>query len=129
MPESTQDELLSLSRRLLSAIDRRDWAAYCELCDPTLTSFEPEALGNLVEGLPFHEFYFSDEASGDRVQSTISSPSVRLMGDCAVVTYVRLTQRWPQNGSPTSAATDETRVWQRQHGVWKHVHFHRSRVS
>ena len=81
MSETTIDDLLSLSRKLLSAIDRRDWTAYCELCHPTLTAFEPEAYGNLVEGLGFHEFYFTGEGSGDRVQSTISSPHVRLMGD------------------------------------------------
>jgi calcium/calmodulin-dependent protein kinase (CaM kinase) II len=126
MSETTRDEMLALSRKLLSAIDRRDWAAYSELCHPSLTSFEPEAHGNLVEGLAFHEFYFTGESSADRVQSTISSPHVRLMGDSAVVTYVRVSQRWPQNGSPTSSATEETRVWQRLQGEWKHVHFHRS---
>ena len=30
------------------------------LCDPHLTAFEPEALGNLVEGLEFHKFYFDN---------------------------------------------------------------------
>lgn len=29
-----------------------------ELCDGSLTCFEPEAVGHLVEGLPFHKFYF-----------------------------------------------------------------------
>lgn len=26
--------------------------------DPSLTCFEPEALGNLVTGMDFHKFYF-----------------------------------------------------------------------
>ena len=30
------------------------------ICDPGLTSFEPEALGNLVEGMDFHKFYFDN---------------------------------------------------------------------
>ena len=29
-----------------------------KLVDPHLTSFEPEALGNLIVGLDFHKFYF-----------------------------------------------------------------------
>lgn len=35
---------------------------YCfrKICDPGLTSFEPEALGNLVEGMDFHRFYFEN---------------------------------------------------------------------
>lgn len=31
-----------------------------KICDPGLTSFEPEALGNLVEGMDFHRFYFDN---------------------------------------------------------------------
>ena len=31
-----------------------------KLTDPHLTCFEPEAKGNLVEGLDFHKFYFDN---------------------------------------------------------------------
>lgn len=31
-----------------------------KICDPHLTAFEPEALGNLVEGIDFHKFYFEN---------------------------------------------------------------------
>lgn len=31
-----------------------------KICDPHLTAFEPEALGNLVEGMDFHKFYFDN---------------------------------------------------------------------
>lgn len=35
--------------------------SYCsKICDPHLTSFEPEALGNLVEGMDFHKFFFEN---------------------------------------------------------------------
>ena len=33
---------------------------FSKICDPGLTSFEPEALGNLVEGMDFHRFYFEN---------------------------------------------------------------------
>jgi calcium/calmodulin-dependent protein kinase (CaM kinase) II len=53
------------------------------------------------------------------------SPHVRVMGDVAVVTYIRLTQRMGDGGA-TTAGHQETRVWQRRDGRWRHVHFHRS---
>lgn len=34
--------------------------SYRKICDPGLTAFEPEALGNLVEGMDFHRFYFEN---------------------------------------------------------------------
>lgn len=33
---------------------------FSKICDPHLTAFEPEALGNLVEGIDFHKFYFEN---------------------------------------------------------------------
>ena len=56
------------------------------------------------------------------------SPNIRVMGDVAVVSYVRLTQKLDADGSPVTSAVEETRVWQRIGGKWKHVHFHRSTV-
>jgi ketosteroid isomerase-like protein len=128
MSDSVQDEVLKVSQALLSAIDRQDWTAYADLCDPTLTCFEPEAAGHLVSGMPFHEFYFQPEHFPPAVkQSSLSSPHVRIVGDCAVVSYVRLTQKIDAAGQDSVTATNETRVWQKQGGRWKHVHFHRSR--
>lgn len=124
--QETVQQLLDLSRRLLDSIHAQDWEAYAALCDPSLTCFEPEAVGNLVAGMPFHRFYFEMEASNRPHQSTISSPDVRLMGDTAVVCYIRLTQRIEPDGHPITKATEETRIWQKQNGQWRHVHFHRS---
>jgi calcium/calmodulin-dependent protein kinase (CaM kinase) II len=45
--------------------------------------------------------------------------------DAAVVTFVRLQQKL-KAGAPVTAASEETRVWQKVGGAWKHVHFHRS---
>jgi calcium/calmodulin-dependent protein kinase (CaM kinase) II len=123
-------ELLRLSHQLLEAIDRQDWDTYSELCDPSLTCFEPEAGGHLVAGVDFHRFYFEKRGGGgggaSARQSSISSPSVRLIGDAAVVTYVRLVQIYSEGRYATTAA-EETRIWERQDGAWRHVHFHRSK--
>ena len=119
-------EVLELTQRLLNSITTADWATYSELCDPTLTAIEPEAPGQLVVGLEFHRFYFNLGGIRGPHQTTMCSPRVRLMGDVAVVSYARLIQRLGQDGAPATAASVETRVWQRQGGKWRHVHFHRS---
>jgi hypothetical protein len=121
------DELLELNQRLLESIMTADWEAYAALCDPTISAFEPEARGQLVEGLDFHSFYFDRGGIEGPHNTTMASPHVRLMGnDAAVVSYVRLVQRLDESGKPVTSRGEETRVWQRQNGVWRHVHFHRS---
>jgi calcium/calmodulin-dependent protein kinase (CaM kinase) II len=124
--DATTQELLRLSERLLQAIAQGDWATYEGLCDPGLTAFEPEAHGQLVEGLEFHRFYFRLGGTRGPNHTTLCAPRVHLLGDVAVVTYVRLNQRIGPDGLPQESAFEETRVWQRQGGSWKHVHFHRS---
>jgi calcium/calmodulin-dependent protein kinase (CaM kinase) II len=120
------EELLRLNQRLLECIGAADWDTYRQLCDPSLTAFEPEAAGHLVEGLDFHAFYFRLGGFGGPHQTTMVSPRVRIMGDTAVIAYVRLDQRLDSAGTPSTRAIDETRIWQKQNGTWRHVHFHRS---
>jgi len=125
MPDTTA-ELLQLNQKLLECIAQGDWAAYQELCDPSLTSIEPESHGQVVEGLAFHRFYFDLGGIRGRNHTTMVAPQVRVMGDVAVLCYTRLVQRLSPDVPPVTAATPETRVWQRQNGTWKHVHFHRT---
>jgi calcium/calmodulin-dependent protein kinase (CaM kinase) II len=129
MPNDITAELLALNQQLLNAIAAGDWNTYAELCDPSLTAFEPEALGQVVEGLDFHRFYFTGGPGGGRRQNSMCSPHVRVMGDSAVLAYCRLTQVQDDASRFTSVATEETRVWQKQDGRWRHVHFHRSPVA
>jgi len=119
-------ELLDLNQQLLDSIAQADWPTYQALCDPSLTAFEPEAMGQLVEGLEFHHYYFNLGGPKGPHRTSMCSPRVRLMGDVAVVVYIRLNQRLKMDGNPVTTATEETRIWQRQDGHWKHVHFHRS---
>lgn len=112
--------VLELTRLLLRSIDSGDYETYQKLCDESLTSFEPEAKGALVQGLPFHKFYFdaaqtrnahaAREAGAPWVHSDISSPTVRLLGnDAAVVTYTRMCQRMvlqPPSGRETQMQSD-----------------------
>lgn len=125
------DELIQLTERLLQSISTSDWSTYEQLCDSTLTAFEPEACGHLVEGMEFHRFYFDLESSESPQQTTLVQPHVRLVGeDVAIVCYNRLIQRLDKHGQPVSVCTEETRVWHRQaDNQWQHVHFHRSSYS
>ena len=122
----TTEEILQLNQRLLDAIAAADWATYEELCDPGLTAFEPEARGQRVEGLNFHRFYFEPGKPEGARHTTMVDPRVLMLGaDAAVVSCVRLVQAQTPSG-PVTQRAEETRVWQRRDGRWRHVHFHRS---
>src|SRR5947208_13886193 len=110
MPDPVGEELLRLSQRLLDSIAQGDWAAYQELCDPSLTAFEPEALGQLVEGMEFHRFYFNLGSVSRGHYTTMCSPRIRVLGDVAVIAYVRLNQRVAADGLPVSTGFEETRI-------------------
>jgi calcium/calmodulin-dependent protein kinase (CaM kinase) II len=122
-----EQDLLALNQQLLDSIMAADWATYSSLCDSSITCFEAEAQGHLVQGLPFHQFYFNLGGSSSPKTVTMSQPHVRLLGDQgAVISYVRLTQYLDGNGEPQTAQIQETRVWQNFDGQWKHVHAHRA---
>jgi ketosteroid isomerase-like protein len=125
---SDAQALLTLTQKLLDSVIHQDWTTYKDLCDSSLTAFEPEACGQLVEGLDFHQWYFQLGGGSRPVQITLCQPKVRVLGDVAIVTYVRLQQRLSNDDRPQTLAFEETRIWHRQSGHWKHVHFHRSAI-
>src|SRR5215471_10642014 len=96
-------ELLKLNHRLLRCIAEADWDTYEELCDPSLTAFEPEARGQLVEGMAFHKFYFDLGGVKGAHQTFMIGPHVRVMGDVAVVAYTRLNQRLSADKEPITS--------------------------
>ena len=128
MISNTEKMLTLLNKQLLDAIDDGDLKTYREYCDHSLTAFEPEALGNLVEGLDFHETYFGNPVSGKR-KSSVRAPHIRMLGDTAVVAYVRLVQSTASDGQHSTTVFEETRIWHKIEGSWKNVHFHRSNVG
>uniref|UniRef100_A0A8C9XKA1 calcium/calmodulin-dependent protein kinase n=1 Tax=Sander lucioperca TaxID=283035 RepID=A0A8C9XKA1_SANLU len=124
---SRKQEIIKITEQLIEAINNGDFDAYTRICDPGLTSFEPEALGNLVEGMDFHKFYFENLLSKNSkpVHTTLLNPHVHLIGeDAACIAYIRLTQFVDTTGRPRSSQSEETRVWHRRDGKWLNVHFH-----
>ncbi|XP_029636751.1 calcium/calmodulin-dependent protein kinase type II subunit delta isoform X25 [Octopus sinensis] len=53
-----KQEIIKLTEQLIAAITSSDFEGYTRFVDPHVTSFEPEALGNLIVGMDFHKFYF-----------------------------------------------------------------------
>ncbi|KAM6963971.1 calcium/calmodulin-dependent protein kinase type II subunit gamma-like isoform 2-T2 [Tautogolabrus adspersus] len=126
-PATRKQEIIKITEQLIEAINNGDFEAYTRICDPGLTSFEPEALGNLVEGMDFHKFYFENLLSKNSkpVHTTLLNPHVHLIGeDAACIAYIRLTQFVDTTGRPRSSQSEETRVWHRREGKWLNVHFH-----
>ncbi|XP_056325113.1 calcium/calmodulin-dependent protein kinase (CaM kinase) II gamma 1 isoform X4 [Danio aesculapii] len=122
-----KQEIIKITEQLIEAVNNGDFEAYTRICDPGLTSFEPEALGNLVEGMDFHKFYFEHLLSKNNkpVHTTILNPHVHLIGeDAACIAYIRLTQYIDGQGRPRSCQSEETRVWHRRDSKWLNVHFH-----
>ncbi|XP_066852995.1 calcium/calmodulin-dependent protein kinase type II subunit delta isoform X4 [Anser cygnoides] len=127
--KARKQEIIKVTEQLIEAINNGDFEAYTKICDPGLTSFEPEALGNLVEGMDFHRFYFENALSKSNkpIHTIILNPHVHLVGDdAACIAYIRLTQYMDGSGMPKTMQSEETRVWHRRDGKWQNVHFHRS---
>ncbi|XP_016109995.1 calcium/calmodulin-dependent protein kinase type II subunit gamma-like [Sinocyclocheilus grahami] len=126
-PPTRKQEIIKITEQLIEAINNGDFEAYTRICDPGLTSFEPEALGNLVEGMDFHKFYFENLLSKNSkpVHTTILNPHVHLIGeDAACIAYIRLTQYMDSQGRARSSQSEETRVWHRRDAKWLNIHFH-----
>ncbi|XP_039571735.1 calcium/calmodulin-dependent protein kinase type II subunit beta isoform X3 [Passer montanus] len=127
--KARKQEIIKITEQLIEAVNNGDFEAYAKICDPGLTSFEPEALGNLVEGMDFHRFYFENLLSKNNkpIHTTILNPHVHVIGeDAACIAYIRLTQYLDAQGRPRTSQSEETRVWHRRDGKWQNVHFHGS---
>ncbi|XP_019955678.1 calcium/calmodulin-dependent protein kinase type II delta 1 chain isoform X2 [Paralichthys olivaceus] len=126
--KARKQEIIKVTEQLIEAINNGDFEAYTKICDPGLTSFEPEAMGNLVEGTDFHRFYFENALSkGKPIHTILLNPHVHLIGDeAACIAYIRLTQYIDRNGMPRTMQSEETRIWHRRDSKWQNIHFHRS---
>uniref|UniRef100_A0A5S6R3B7 Calcium/calmodulin-dependent protein kinase type II n=1 Tax=Trichuris muris TaxID=70415 RepID=A0A5S6R3B7_TRIMR len=133
-PTTRKREIVKLTEALLDAVGRGDYDTYSKMCDPAMTCFEPEGLGNIIEGMDFHKFYFDHRETllpAKMVsKTTLLSPHVHVISDdAACIAYIRLTQYLDKNKVAQSQQTEETRVWCRREGRWLCIHFHRSCAS
>lgn len=110
------------TERLLNALNQGDYDLFTRLCDPHMTSFEPENLGNLVDNMQYRllcldqarqlqrhleqlslggagaQLHAQQQAAparqpGQQHYSLMLNPSVYLLGDdAAFIAYTRLSQ-------------------------------------
>ncbi|NXF57780.1 KCC2D kinase, partial [Ciccaba nigrolineata] len=128
-----KQEIIKVTEQLIEAINNGDFEAYTKICDPGLTSFEPEALGNLVEGMDFHRFYFENGKHSFFISVNLhlgrkvwffSEFCYMCFSVCFCCTYSHIIGHL--GGMPKTMQSEETRVWHRRDGKWQNVHFHRS---
>ncbi len=120
-----ESELLALNQRLLNSIAEKDWLTYSELCDPTLTAFEPEAAGQLGRRPRLPRVLFQTPQDRRRTPIHRGLPADSHPGRRRVIACTRLIQKLDAAGKPKQKRQRNTRL-QKQNGAWKHVHFHRS---
>lgn len=137
-----EQEIIKVTEQLLSALTSGDFETFSRLCDSKITCFEPESLGNLVEGMDFHKFYFDNWKLSrsdtvvtkvntppvrSHINTTVLHPTVHLMSDdAACIAYIRLTQFMDRDATAKTVQHEESRVWHRKNGRWVNVHCHRS---
>uniref|UniRef100_A0A2K5Q496 Protein kinase domain-containing protein n=1 Tax=Cebus imitator TaxID=2715852 RepID=A0A2K5Q496_CEBIM len=99
--KARKQEITKVTEQLIEAINNGDFEAYRKDCDPRLTAFEPEALGKLVEGMDFHQFYFENALpqSNKPIHTIILNPHVHLVRDDAARTALH-TQYMDGSGLP-----------------------------
>ena len=113
--QQRDQEILAINQAMLESVASGNWEHYSQVCSADVSCFEAESEGHLVEGLPFHRYYF--DLPGDPnpaptpVTVTMARPHLRWLSDDAVVlSYTRLTQKL-HNGEPITARCCETRIW------------------
>lgn len=123
--DPAQREVLEIAHRLVESITFGNADTYRSLCVPDLSCFE-EVTPHRIDGVDFHVSLIQQMAAAGRParRFDLLSPRVQLHGDCAIVTYTRLTT--PEDVPPRWSAFNETRVFFRVEGAWKMAHFHRS---
>ena len=54
--ELSRQEIIDLTHELIESVVSSNWETYTRLCADDLTAFEPEGVGNVIEGMAFHKF-------------------------------------------------------------------------
>ena len=125
--KETEDFQASLLK-LLHAVEKADVETYRQLVSNEVTCFEPETGGAQVKGRSMHLFFVKNSIVPDQYFFEIIDPTFKVYGDAAIAAYTFLLTEI-SDGETAISTENVTRIFHREQGVWKMVHFHRSRLS
>ena len=118
----------------LQGIMTNDIASYHETTAEDLTLYEWWVTPHRLDGLPFHEFMMTSNASRGtvfgaeekgRTRFDLSNLHIQRYGDTAIASYTLLISTALPEGVKV-AAHNESRVMVKLNGTWKVVHVHKS---
>ena len=118
----------------LGGIMNNNIPSYHETTAEDLTLYEWWVTPHRLDGLPFHEFMMTSNASrgtvfGAQEKGTnrfdLSNLLIQRYGDTAIASYTLLISTLAPEGVKT-AAHNESRVIVKLNGAWKVVHVHKS---
>ena len=130
MDQEIQEFLL----KHLGGIMSNDIASYHETTSEELTLYEWWVTPHRLDGLPFHEFMMTSNASRGTVfgaqekgktRFDLSNLLIQRYGDTAIASYTLLISTALPEGVKV-AAHNESRVIVKLNGEWKVVHVHKS---
>ena len=130
MDQEIQEFLL----KHLGGIMSNDIASYHETTSEDLTLYEWWVTPHRLDGLPFHEFMMTSNASRGTVfgaqekgktRFDLSNLLIQRYGDTAIASYALLISTALPEGVKV-AAHNESRVIVKLNGEWKVVHVHKS---
>src|SRR5258707_9196601 len=112
--ESTRQELLELTHRMLEAIHSGDHLTYESLCSPDLSCFETDVSPYRIDGIDFHVGLIREmhgrKVYDNLVRFDILTPLIQIYDKSAIVSYTRL-MTYRSGLAPIFKSFNETRVY------------------
>ncbi len=110
---------------LLHAVQKADINTYMERVSEEVTCFEPETRGHLLRGVGLHKLLVEQAVPVETYHIELIDPVIQVEGDMAFAAYtLHLTEIMDK--AETIHSENVTRIFLRDKGAWKMIHFHRS---
>ena len=119
-----EQEIYDFTIELLKAIKDGDIEKYKQFSSESLTAIEPETSGLIVSGLDFHLFFLRNNQKRE-YHIELINPTIRVFNDTAFIAYTLIENKVIE-GKFNLKNVFETRIYHKENGTWKMVHFHRN---